>query len=217
MLGSLDAFLSIYGWQGRAQCMTTLAFQAVFGGWSINVGDIRYPQHPRIVGADGKKRYNTTELAAHRAISAQLFVAGSVMGWYGGSVGWENWLGLPDADMNYTRLLASAKVRAQKYLTFGRLWRQPEWSTTAAAPPMMNLHDYSSTSLHWNQSCPTAEVLAECWLADDGTFAVVATNHGETQVMLDVSYYHRSSIRIWLLRIRILVYAYYLVLTYLLR
>jgi hypothetical protein len=79
MLGSLDAFLSIYGWQGRAQCMTVLAFQAVFGGWVVHVGDIRYPQHPRVI-VGGKQRYNATELAAHRAISAQLFVSGSVMG-----------------------------------------------------------------------------------------------------------------------------------------
>eukprot|EP01048_Picozoa_sp_COSAG05_P028391 COSAG05_NODE_8781_length_672_cov_1.045375_1_plen_70_part_00 len=34
---------------------------------------------------------------------------------------------------------------------------------------------------------PTAQVLAECWLAEGGTFAVVATNHGDSSVQLDVS------------------------------
>ena len=119
-----------------------------------------------------------------------MWLLSTSAGWYGGSVGWENWLGLPDADMNYTRLLASARVGARKFLTFGRLWRRPEWSAAAAAPPMMNLHDYGyqqHASQHWNQSCPTAEVLAECWLADDGTFAVVATNHGGARVVLDVT------------------------------
>ena len=40
---------------------------------------------------------------------------------------------------------------------------------------------------NWNQSCPTPKVLAECWLADDGTFAVVATNHAETELVLNVT------------------------------
>ena len=39
----------------------------------------------------------------------------------------------------------------------------------------------------WNQSCPTPKLLAECWLADDGTFAVVATNHGDAPEALDVN------------------------------
>ena len=113
----------------------------VRAGWSVNVGDIRYPNHPRVksVKAAGRLVLNLTESAAHRAISAQTFVSGGVMGWYGGSVNWENWLGLSDDDIAYTRLLASTKVAAAKFLTFGRLWRQPEWRI---AVPIMRLHDY---------------------------------------------------------------------------
>ena len=184
MLGGLSAFLSIYGWLGNMRCQTVLAWQAVFGGWTVNVGDIRYPAHPTQKTATGLSVFNATEAAAHRAISAQLFVSGGVMGWYGGSIGWENLLALPAADVNYTRLLAATKVAASKYLVHGRLWRAPVWQT---AVPTMQLHDYGYMEHNSSQSCATAVVLAECWLADDGTFAVVATNHGESAITLNVT------------------------------
>ena len=66
MLGGVHAFLSIYGWLGGIQCQTVLAWQAVYGGWSVNVGDIRYPRQPTVRGADGTLSFNTTEAAAHR-------------------------------------------------------------------------------------------------------------------------------------------------------
>jgi len=220
MLGELHAFLSIYGWTlhetvsaegwvcsgcevNANQCGTVLAWQAVYGGWSVNVGDNRYSGLvPKEKGASGKLQFNRTEAAAHRAISAQIFVAGGVMGWYewmgavcgssscpgGGSAHWENFIGLPDADVAYTRLLASTKVTASKYLVHGRLWRQPEWDVPV---PTIQVSDYSACTTNNGvstcPSCPTAQVLAECWLADDGTFAVVATNHGDVELMLNVT------------------------------
>ena len=36
-LGSLHAYLAIYGWR---QCGVVPAFQAVYGGWSVNVGAV---------------------------------------------------------------------------------------------------------------------------------------------------------------------------------
>lgn len=186
MLGGLDAFLAIYGWAGEMRCQTALAWQAVYGGWAVNVGDIRYPRQPRLATTGGKLVMNATEAAAHRAISAQLFVSGSVLGWFEASVNWENYLGLPAADAAFTRLLASTKATAMasKYLTFGRLWRPPVW---AIPVEMMQVHDYGYMEHQWNQSCPTPKVLAECWLADDGTLAVVATNHATTTFVLNVS------------------------------
>lgn len=184
MLGDLHAFLTIYGWTGQMRCQTVLAWQAVYGGWTVNVGDIRYPHTPAQNVAGGKAIFNYTEVAAHRAISAQIFVSGGVMGWYGGSTGWENLLALPMADVEFTRLLASTKVSASKYLVFGRLWRQPKWRVPV---PTIALHDYGYMEHDWNQSCPTPVVLAECWLAGDGTFAVVATNHGEDEITLNVT------------------------------
>lgn len=189
-MGGLHAFLSIYGWLGKIQCQTVLAWQAVYGGWSVNVGDIRYPRQPTTRDANGTLSFNSTEAAAHRAINAQLFVAGGVMGWYSPSAcpdsctPWLNTLGLPSTDLAYARLLASTKVNASKYLTHGRLWRQPEWGVPVET---MQLHDYGYMEHRWNQSCPTPKVLAETWLANDGTFAVVATNHGESELVLNVT------------------------------
>jgi hypothetical protein len=106
------------------------------------------------------------------------------MGWYGGAVNWENWIGLPSEDMAYTRLLASTKVTSAKYLTFGRLWRQPEW---ASKPETMDLHDYGYMEHNASQSCPTSQVLAELWRADDGSFALITTNHAEVDLVLNVT------------------------------
>jgi hypothetical protein len=98
MLGQLHAFLSIYGWTLHVtvspegwtcsgcevnfnQCGTVLAWQAIYGGWSVNVGDNRYSGlFPKEKGPDGKLQFNHIEAANHRAISAQLFVAGGMGG-----------------------------------------------------------------------------------------------------------------------------------------
>ena len=61
MMGDLHAFLSIYGWLGNMQCQTVLAWQAVYGGWTVNVGDIRWPQHPKDKADSGKLVLNSTE------------------------------------------------------------------------------------------------------------------------------------------------------------
>jgi len=49
----------------------------------------------------------------------------------------------------------------------------------------MQLHDYSDKDVA--QACPTPQVLAECWQADDGSFAVVAVNHVAIELALNVS------------------------------
>jgi hypothetical protein len=219
-ISELHAFLSIYGYTlhetptaegwtcsgcevNANQCGTVLAWQAIYGGWTLNVGDNRYSGLlPKEKGPNGKLQFNYTEAANHRAISAQIFVAGGVLGWAemigeqcggspcpsGGSVNWTNFVGLSDADVAYTRLLASTKVTASKYLVHGRLWRQPQWKVPV---PTTNVTDYSACTSYRNSqicpSCPTAQVLAECWLADDGTFAVVATNHADVELPLSVT------------------------------
>jgi hypothetical protein len=191
-MADLHAYLAIYGWHGSPgaaqntmHCRTALAFQAVYGGWSVNVGDQRYPSAKRAGvrdAASGKLRFNATELAAWRAISAQLLVSGSVMGWFYGGVENENWLGVPDEDIAFLKLLANTKLTAAKYLAHGRLWRRPRW---LEPPPTMQLHDYSDKDVA--QACPTPQVLAECWQADDGSFAVVAVNHAAIELALNVS------------------------------
>lgn len=126
---------------------------------------------------------NVTEAAAYRAIAAQNFVAGNVLGWFGVSSGWQNSMGLADPDAAFVRSLASIKASNAKYLTHGRLWRPVQWITS---PPLMWLHDYGYMEHDPHQGCPTAIVLAECWRAADGSFALVAANHGSTANELDI-------------------------------
>ena len=79
------------------------------------------------------------------------------------------------------RDLASARVSAAAYLVHGRLWRPPRWLVSR---PTMRLHDYLASDPA--QYCPTPLLLAEVWRADDGSFALVAANHGLNELLLSV-------------------------------
>ena len=185
-LADLHGFLSIYGFVGNLACRTALAWQAVYGGWSVNVGDMRWPPTPATRDpSSAKLRFNQTEAAAWRAIAAQGFVSGGVLGWFTASADRLNWIGLGDDDVAFLRLLASTKVRAARYLTYGSLWRPPAW--VGRPPPTIALHDYSYYEHNASQSCPTPVVLAECWRADDGSVALVAANHADGDHALNVS------------------------------
>jgi hypothetical protein len=84
MMGELSAGLSIYGWtlhmnltpagwsnSAVPMCGTVLAYQAVYGGWTVNVGDNRFSGLvPKENGDSGKLQFNRTEATNHRAISA---------------------------------------------------------------------------------------------------------------------------------------------------
>lgn len=186
MMSDLHAYLSIYGWIGALACKTVLSWQAVYGGWSVNVGDMRYPSRPQVRNeSTGKLYFNETEAAAWRAITAQNMLAGNVMGWFGaGSNEWNQWLGLAEGDIAFIRLMASTKVSAAKYLTHGRLWRPPRWNVL---PPVMKLHDYSYVTHNDSQFCLTSMLLGELWRADDGTFALVVANHALMSLQLNVT------------------------------
>lgn len=143
---------------------------------------LRFPNEPKIPTAAGLT-LNSTEAAAFRAIAAQNFVSGNVLGWFGTTSSWANTMGLKDSDAAFVRLLAGIRARHPKFLTFGRLWRRPKW----VVPPLtMPLHDYGYMEHDPTQSCPTSFVLVECWLSGDGNYALAVANHAETPMLLDV-------------------------------
>ena len=67
----------------------------------------------------------------------------------------------------------------------GRLWRRPAW--VGRPPPTIPLHDYSYFEHNVSQTCPVSVVVAECWRADDGSVALVAANHDDSEHALNVS------------------------------
>jgi hypothetical protein len=80
MMADLHAFLSIYGWLGEMRCQTVLGWQAVYSGWTVNVGDIRYPPRPNTTSPGGSKlHFNATEAAAHRGTSTHSLVLCSAL------------------------------------------------------------------------------------------------------------------------------------------
>ena len=101
-LGSLHAYMAVYGWK---QCGVVPAFQAVYGGWSINIGGAQWPS-----GLD----YNGV-----RMYLAQQWTFGHVMGWAEPATFLSN-----SSTTWFTRLLAQLRVEHSQYLVFGRLMRR---------------------------------------------------------------------------------------------
>ena len=62
MMADLHAYLSIYGWVGNLKCRTALAWQSVYGGWSVDrPGGIRESGPRRRRGAPRRRRLESVE------------------------------------------------------------------------------------------------------------------------------------------------------------
>jgi len=102
-LGSLHGYLAVYGWKS---CGVVPAFQAVYGGWSVNVGGAQWPS-----GLD----YNGV-----RMYLAQQWTFGHVMGWAEPATFLSN-----SSTTGFARELAQLKLAQSQYLVFGRLMHPP--------------------------------------------------------------------------------------------
>ena len=147
-LGSLHAYLAIYGFR---QCNFVPAFQAVYGGGSVNVGSVDWP----------------SSAAGIRILLAHQWTYGHVMGWTKPSVFLQNNLTLA-----YARLLAQLKVQHSQYLVFGRLMRPPLLSSPDGKP---------LNTTRWCQQptqtcCQSDLVIAHVWMSQSGSLGLAITN-----------------------------------------
>ena len=74
-LAQIPLNLAIYNHEFTAHCTSVPAYQAVYGGWAINVGDNRFPWSSRA------ERMQENWVDMQRAFLSQGFVEGSVLGW----------------------------------------------------------------------------------------------------------------------------------------
>ena len=155
-MGSLHAYLALYGFR---QCNAVPAFQAVYGGWSVNVGSVEWPSSGEGV----------------RILLALQWTYGHVMGWTKPSVFLSN-----AATLAFTRQLAQLKVNYSDFLVFGRLMRPPVLTALGGG---------ALPEARWCQSsgtcCSTSLVVGQVWMAGDGSLGLALANPSNATVHVD--------------------------------
>ena len=154
-LGSLHAYLAIYGWK---QCQMVPGFQAVYGGWSVNIGAQGWPN----------------DAIGMRALFAQQFVLGHVLGWLRS----ETILSVLNSthDRAFLRSLAQLKLEHTPYLIYGRLMHPPDIkSSNGDLLPVVSLctQTFRNPPLH---CCNYSAVVAHVWMATNQSLGVAAAN-----------------------------------------
>ena len=69
-IGEISVNLAIYSWSANSFCSAVPAYQAVYGGYVVNMGDNRFPWQSRAY------RENDDWVPQQRAMLAQQFVSG---------------------------------------------------------------------------------------------------------------------------------------------
>ena len=149
-IGSLHAFLAIYGWR---ECGVVPAFQAVYGGYSVNVGSVTWPN----------------DVLGIRIVLAQQWSFGHVMGWTSPSVFLAN-----NETLGFTRELAQLKVKHAAHLTYGRLMRPP--TLTAANGDALRETTWCAPQGSHHTCCPAASVIGQLWMDNEGTLGLALAN-----------------------------------------
>jgi hypothetical protein len=168
-LGSLHAYLALYGW-GR--CDMVSAFQAVYGGWSTNVGAMAWPvDSARTVSINA-----TSRRESFRALFAQQWIVGHVLGWLSPTA-ILTFMSAP-ADRAYLRSLVQLRLKYAKFLVHGRMMRPPTIAAAARQSAELPTVQMCMVGQVLGQvlCCPQLAVVGSAWLADDGILGVALAN-----------------------------------------
>lgn len=195
LMADLNTFLGIYGY---SYCGAVTAFQAVYGGWSVNVG-LETP-------------LATTDVVSFRAKYALAFTVGNVMGWGGNDINTVELLENSTVDCDYMRTLVRLRLAHPEYMVHGRLMRPP---VILSAVPSILVCNASCKPASYDPAelscgacgktpCATPAVVAQSWMAKNGSMVVALANFGVVAVnytaRVDVTNYsihpHRSA-RVW--------------------
>jgi hypothetical protein len=183
-IGEVSFNLAIYDYQGAIHCTQVPAYQAVYGGYTLNVGDNRYPGAWREIHDSIDEAW----VGQQRAMLAQQFVGGHVMGWMllQELAHWMNNATFAK-DMAYIAQLAQLRLNASEYLVHGRLWRPPtlvlsQANGSATAVEKLSLCDWravvSTDGPPLWKCCNVTTVVGTAWLSQNGSLALVLANHG---------------------------------------
>lgn len=186
-LGLVPLNLAIYNHEFTSHCTSVPAYQAVYGGWSLNVGDNRYPWSSRAAAA------GENWVPQQRGMLAQQFVEGQVMGWMAlEELAMWAFNETHSDDVAYFGKLARLRVQASDFLVHGRLWRPP---TIEGVPPTATLSqvsvcDFASLGdapITAAMCCTIPTVQGAAWLGTNNSLGLVLTNHGVSAQHIAVS------------------------------
>ena len=176
-----------------SHCTSVPAYQAVYGGFAINVGDNRYPFTSR---ANYTQQHWVT---MQRGMVAQGFVEGSVMGWMALEelAMWMN-NASHAADIGFFRTLSQLRMVAVQYLVHGRLWRPPVLRGVPGLVATTLVCDLgtigSCSAAHCpeptpSQCCNVSNVLVNAWVNQNASaLALVMANHGLLPITVAVDF-----------------------------
>jgi hypothetical protein len=183
-IGEVSFNLAIYDYEGAIHCSQVPAYQAVYGGYTLNVGDNRYPGPWREI----HDNIDESWVGQQRAMLAEQFVGGHVMGWMllQELSHWMNNATFTE-DMAYIAQLAQLRLNASEYLVHGRLWRPPalvlsQGDGAEPAVEKLSLCDWAAVVStdgppRW-KCCNVSMVVGHAWLSQNGSLALVLANHG---------------------------------------
>lgn len=153
-MGSLHAFLAIYGWRA---CGSVPAFQAVYGDYSIRVG------------AEG---WDFNDMPSVRALLAQQLVTGHVLGWFDVHKA-TSAFSSSAGDLRFLRSLCAIRTHNMDYLAFGRMMRPPR---------IVSRVPYGPRHTPGYPNCSVPAIASSCWRSSNGSVALFVANHHNSSV-----------------------------------
>jgi hypothetical protein len=188
-LAQIPLNLAIYNHEYTSHCTSVPAYQAVYGGWALNVGDNRFPWSSRA------HRMQQNWVGQQRGMLGQLFVEGSVLGWMALeelAMWMTNQTHAPD--IAFFGLISRLRISGSKYLVHGRLWKTPvvhAMPPSSAIPETMvcDFGTFGSTEpINPHMCCNVSNALASAWVNQNASeLGLAIVNHGVEQVSLSIN------------------------------
>ena len=162
-IGSVHGNLALYGWR---RCGYVPAFQAVYSGYTVNIGKQNWPS------------LSVGNGTMFRATLARQAVFGHVLGWFALTEVLPL-LRQPEHQHNlkFIQALGTLRANSSRFLVHGRMIRPPIFGTSIPSMPVCHPME---------GCCNVSQVLASAWLATNGDLGLLVINWGDTALNVDI-------------------------------
>eukprot|EP01052_Picozoa_sp_SAG31_P029775 SAG31_NODE_2990_length_4812_cov_6.899215_2_plen_779_part_00 len=177
-IADLHGNMALYGWE---RCGFVPGFQAVYSGWTVNAGIMEWPVPNKsdatlktwVTNKPGEDE--STDLKSWMAYSALQLVYGHIPG----AMMTEDLLFVLQHStraLSLWRDMMRLRQHEADFLVFGRMLRPPQPTTKVKTVPLCGNKPLSTFPC-----CPIPVVLANVYMASNGSIGLVIANHGESQ------------------------------------
>jgi hypothetical protein len=170
---------------GHGNCGEVPAYASIYGGYTINMGDNRFPWDSRAV------REHEDWIPQQRGMVAQQFVFGHAMGWMA-LMELDQWFTNASfaPDIAFFGTLARLRMASTKYLVHGSAYRpvqiSPHGATTTI--PAIQICDWGDAfSAGTPKCCNHNVVMASAWATTTGEIAIAVVNHGTETITVELA------------------------------